>query len=491
MRAILIALTLTLAVLPAPAQTTAPAPLPPEAQAGVDKGVLAAKQQDFVLAIRYFQDARKLAPRAPEIYYDLGLAESRIPGRELRAIAWFGAYLTANPTAVNVAAVNDFISGLQIKNQGNINRLIKTAQDAASQPGNEGHLDDVARLWLETGDLAAALKTADLNHSATDSDTIASNKGRALNNIAEAQAKAGDTAGARKTFEAALQTGELIQETYIKGSLQQDIARAQARAGDIAGAQKSATLINYGAFSGSEGVKSKFQSFIAETQAESGDIAGAKETLAVALKIANSIQDAYEKPDALEEVVKVQAKLGDIPGAKETLAAALKVSSSIGGRQIIGMLNFDIAKAQLKAGDFAGARESLMKYAASNPDPENEYMTKWVIRSFQKEIDDAQAKGGSGNKSADTVSPTIVAQAPIPANKVSDWINKLDDNVAQPAQYSVCPLNTELFLDLAGYFTAQRSDDPHKLFYALKEAAEKIIKAQNVIDKMLNQQAGK
>src|ERR1700720_475136 len=105
MRGILIALVLTLAALPGMAQTTAPTPLSPEAQAAVDKGVLAAKQQDFLLAVRYFQDARKLAPQAPEIYFDLGLAESKIPGRELRSVAWFGAYLAVSPNAANAAAV--------------------------------------------------------------------------------------------------------------------------------------------------------------------------------------------------------------------------------------------------------------------------------------------------------------------------------------------------------------------------------------------------
>ena len=50
------------------AQTTAPAPLPPEAQEAIRKGILAAKQQDYLLAIRYFQDARKIVPQeAPEI----------------------------------------------------------------------------------------------------------------------------------------------------------------------------------------------------------------------------------------------------------------------------------------------------------------------------------------------------------------------------------------------------------------------------------------
>jgi hypothetical protein len=77
--------------LAALAQTTATAPLPPAAQEALDKGIIAAKVPDYLLAIRFFEDARKLAPDAPIIYLNLGLAESRIPGRELRAIAWFGA----------------------------------------------------------------------------------------------------------------------------------------------------------------------------------------------------------------------------------------------------------------------------------------------------------------------------------------------------------------------------------------------------------------
>lgn len=155
---------------PAQAQTTAPAPLPPDAQLLIDKGVLAAKQQDYLLAIRYFQDARKLSPQAPEIYFDLGLAESKIPGRELRAIAWFGAYLAANPNAQNAAAVKEQIDVLDVKSQSNISHLIQTAQDAAIKipigdpnawpyPGTYHHdvaLEGVAGLWAKFGDFEAA-----------------------------------------------------------------------------------------------------------------------------------------------------------------------------------------------------------------------------------------------------------------------------------------------------------------------------------------------
>ena len=45
-------------------QAAAPAPLPSAAQEVLNKGILAAKLPDYLLAIRYFEEARKLAPQA-------------------------------------------------------------------------------------------------------------------------------------------------------------------------------------------------------------------------------------------------------------------------------------------------------------------------------------------------------------------------------------------------------------------------------------------
>ena len=100
------------------AVTPSRADLPPDAQAAVDKGILAAKDaQDYLLAIRYFQDVRKIAPGEPDIYYKLGVAESNIPGRELRAICWLEAYLAVDPTVPNAAAVKKQIDILDVKSQ--------------------------------------------------------------------------------------------------------------------------------------------------------------------------------------------------------------------------------------------------------------------------------------------------------------------------------------------------------------------------------------
>src|SRR6266404_8750046 len=62
-----------------------------------DLGVAAAKQQNFTLAEQYFLDAQAADPDAPEIWFNLGLAQSRNPGQELSAAASLKAYLLDRP----------------------------------------------------------------------------------------------------------------------------------------------------------------------------------------------------------------------------------------------------------------------------------------------------------------------------------------------------------------------------------------------------------
>ena len=209
------------------AQTNAAAPLPPAAQQALDKGIIAAKVPDYPLAIRFFQEARKLAPQAPVILLNLGIAESKILGRELRAIAWFGAYLAAFPDGPNAAAVKQQIAVLDVKNQSNVSRLIKTVQDAVGD--SYVGLRVVAGLWAEAGDIPAALKTAALIQDAQ-------YKSYARNDIANIQAARGDIAGAQAT-------ADLIRDPTYKSEALGHIAGAQAAAGDVAGAQKTDGLI--------------------------------------------------------------------------------------------------------------------------------------------------------------------------------------------------------------------------------------------------------
>lgn len=135
---------------PALAQDTSPKSMPPEAQEAMRKGVIAAKSQDYLLAIRYFEAARKVAPYAPapEIFFNLGLAESKLPGRELRSIAWFGCYLAVSPNAPYTAAIKEQIGQLEAKSRSNIEHLLAGLKQMASKVPTDDRLSDPVAIAL-------------------------------------------------------------------------------------------------------------------------------------------------------------------------------------------------------------------------------------------------------------------------------------------------------------------------------------------------------
>ena len=102
-----------------------------EAKELMEKGIVAAKQQDYQLAIQYFQEVRPKASDEPILYFNLGLAEAKIPGRELRAICWLEAFLATNPTGSKPEAVNNLIKELEVKSAGHLSHLIQSLQEMA------------------------------------------------------------------------------------------------------------------------------------------------------------------------------------------------------------------------------------------------------------------------------------------------------------------------------------------------------------------------
>ena len=144
------------------AQTSEPAavmaPLPAAAQSALDKGLAAARQQEWLVAIRYFDVARSAAPGSAVPLYNLGLAEAQLPGRELRAVAWFDAYLALDPNAANAAAVRKEASDLEIRAEGEVAKLIEALKSLASQmpPPDYYGPPGVAALLTKSGDAEAA-----------------------------------------------------------------------------------------------------------------------------------------------------------------------------------------------------------------------------------------------------------------------------------------------------------------------------------------------
>lgn len=197
---LMMAVFLVCAAVPAFAQ------LLPEAQQAIQNGKDAAQQKDYLAAIRYFEQARRMAPDAPEIYGYLGLAESKIGGRELRAVAWYGAYLAANPKAGNAAAVNNAIAELLKTSENNISLLMKTWETAAANmpdstdrgPHTAGWRRDFSRAnvgawYAEYGNIEDARRIAKSIPNPYMGDGV-------LDEIIETQLKAGDMAGAKRTL---------------------------------------------------------------------------------------------------------------------------------------------------------------------------------------------------------------------------------------------------------------------------------------------------
>lgn len=281
------------AALPAPSLADE---LPPEAQAAFNKGVLAARQQEWDIAISGFEEARRSAPKSPEIFYNLGLAESKIPGRELRAIAWFGAYLAALPSASNAPAVEEFIASLEVKSESNARRLVEAAQDAArlelkNDPSELQDMNAIAQMWASLGDMPRAMASADLAES-----EIPDSQLQVLGHVASGQAFAGDFTGALQTVDIIRARGGGTDEPL------DDIAETQAHEGDIAAALRNANLIT--------GFTRKYAYYaIATAQAAAGDIAGALETANVVLE---------GRVECLSSIAAVQAWRGDVPGALKT-----------------------------------------------------------------------------------------------------------------------------------------------------------------------------
>ena len=424
----------------------APTPMPPEAQAAMNKGLVAAKEHEWKIAIQSFQEARKAAPHAPLLFYNLGLAESKIPGRELRAIAWFGAYLAATPNAPNAAAVNDAIVALQIKNQGNLNRLIETAQNAVPQKGfyDAMRFGWVAGLWAENGNMTAALKI------------VASNEDYWKDMASRSPAQ---------DFESISASERVDKEEDYKA-----IAEGQAAAGNIAGAQKSADLLSETGIFKMEALEA-----IAVEQIRGGDVAGAEKTFASALTTADHIQDDetngvkdYEREQALSALATVQAKVGDIMGAQKTIEL-VKDDPTIWWK---GPAQVAIVTAQRTAGDHTGAQKTI------------DLMSNGRYRQ------EAQTEGW--------VRFPVVTRPPKPV--LSDWLKKLDDDgqgyvtfesdTDDEPHADYCALGTYPFLDLPGYLkTLAPFGDPEKIFEALYDTADRIVRAQIVINRMLKQEA--
>ena len=216
--------------------------VPAEAQDAIDKGVIAARQKDYLLALNYFQDARRAAPESPDILFNIALAEAKIPGRELRAMAWFGAYLAAKPEAENADAVREQIKELQVRNKGNTLRLVGLYQEAGRMSKEPSYAYHLGNRWEEAGDVDSLKQVIDnaaicASEAACPPDHLRAlekdNLERGVNSLL---LKKADFDGARRRA-ASVGGTELKRELEV--NIAQALAISQAKRGDFAAAYQT------------------------------------------------------------------------------------------------------------------------------------------------------------------------------------------------------------------------------------------------------------
>ena len=230
--------------------------LPPPAKEAVEKGLSAAGQKEWKLAIRYFEEARKAALHSPVALYNLALAEMQIPGRELRAVAFFEAYLLGAPQTDKAAAIRSQIANLELKTEANTGLIIDMLKSLASKYAAGSYeqrsaQQSVAVLQAHAGDVNAAMAGA--QQLASDSAfvtfisniagalaeeshfdeakrlagqiTEATNRSGAFYSVLNEQAKQGLVDDARTTL------AQISGEPYARLALC-ELAKAEFKAGD-------------------------------------------------------------------------------------------------------------------------------------------------------------------------------------------------------------------------------------------------------------------
>lgn len=420
-----------------------PLPLREAAAREMSLGYAAAKQKDYAEALLHFEKARASTPNAPEIYYNLGLAEARIPGRELRAVVWLGAYLASDPGAPNAPAIRKQIADLETVG---VTRFITITEEIANEiPGDDVrpfYLIDLVSLWASIGNYSAAVETLKKIQGAYNADS-------AIEKIVLGHVK-------RNDFKGALAMADTIRDLGVKGAALRSVAEAQAIGADVENAVRTVDGIE-DLFCKSTGYQ-----WLARVRIAEGDTAGALEMLAIALQAAGRVPDPYFKDLAKQYIAVSQAQAGDAAAALRTIAGMVDPFQ-------VSIATLYTAEWQAHAGDPAGARQTLAAGLRSidSVKPDSRSIAQGAYREVKERID----AGAAGKRDE----PPPAQRAPFVAS--SDWVGKNEGL-----------LSDQIFRDLNGHLKTVAADNPGKIFRALEETAKKMIAAHDEIWAMLDEQ---
>lgn len=476
--------------------TIARADTPPAAKEAIQRGLDELAKQDYKTAAESFADAHEKG--GPGVYYDIGLAESQIPGRELRAICWFGAYLAANPNAANAKDVKQKIDALRAKNREKVIHLIQSLQETVlKMPEGENReyaMRAVPGVWTDFGDFDAAKKMiALIKYDNTRSDAL-NNLACAYSQLTYHQVEAGDMPAALASAAEAQKAVDAIPNPNTQGE-----ARYYTATPWVA---------------------------IARGQLRAGDLKALPDTIGTIERLCDPIKDYSFRNDLWRDIAAIhiamaraQFKAGDADAAKKSIAASIAASEHMSRAPWPWTMEAlqDTAEAQILTGDKAGARESLAAAAQVARDAHGLRAIAWAqVRADDVEgakktaglVTDANAKAGILAEIAAPPKNSMDATPPfmlfLPSDQMTigtakagddDWLNMVDEGFSAP-RFTARP-------DFADYkaIAAEIEKEPHEGMavefdpndteYALTVTTRDMVRAHTAVEGMLKLQFGK
>ena len=366
---------------------------PPQAQQAFERGFQMARKSQWPLAIRYFRQAQSFAPTDGAILFNLALAHDKAGGEELLAMAWYQAFLAAEPDAPTGPQVRKRVVDLEVAADVQIQHLLATAQQAAAQIIDKKEaaqaLDRMARAEAESGDLVAAERTVqragDPNRvawalaviaaqhayagnvergvSQAKSIKAATARSWALAEVAVARAKRGD-------FVNAVAMVDAIAIAREKAWAQSRIAALQSRAGDVSAAK---ALIDTIAKT-QTGPRSIALAALAGAQSKSGlpwATDAAKPLLVEAVTLAEAVTDLGERAQAFALIARAYAEAGDTQSAAGMLSrisdgpdlyrARRAVAEAEGAAGSAGIYRWTAVAVKAELNPQAGNTDSLLR----------------------------------------------------------------------------------------------------------------------------------
>lgn len=244
----------------------------PTAQTYYERGLAAADQQAWELAIKSFTEAHSLDSSQPRILYSLGMAHSRAE-HHLAAATWLHAYLALAPNAANKEAVQDEIARLEEAASANITKIFAASAAAARQLPSEhdrvNRLAVIAATEAQVGMFQDALATEQEVHEQ-------------LLKMSEE---------ARKEL-----SSSLLDRGYVQSKLWEGYVAYLVRLHDMAKAREAFTHVT------NEVVRPKALYDLALGMTWEGDAEGAAKLLAEAEKGIGKFKESFDQLRELENV---------------------------------------------------------------------------------------------------------------------------------------------------------------------------------------------